>query len=378
MIALTNTTIFTGEQMLEGRCALVQDGRVIGLAPDSEVPPGAGLFDLEGALLAPAFIDLQINGGHGMLFSEHPSVEALEAIHQACLEGGTALFLPTVVTNQMAVIYQAIKAVRQYLEKGGRGLAGLHVEGPYLNPAKRGAHLLQYIKKPEVEEVKALLAAGRGIIRKITLAPEVCPDEVLDMILAEGIVLSAGHSDATYDQAIRAFGRGVKMATHLFNAMSGLHHRAPGLVGAVLDSDAMASIIADGYHVDYPVIRLSKKAMGPRLFLITDAVAENDTGHYLHQFDGEKFTLPDGTFSGAGLTMLQSVQNCAEKVGIPLEEALRMAALYPARVLGAEGEYGKIQPGYRANLVAIGQGYELKAIWQDGELAWSSSNFEHP
>lgn len=367
MIAYTNTIIFTGEHFLEGHSVLVQNGRIVGLEPDVAIPEDAERFDLQGALLAPAFIDLQVNGGDGMLFAEHPSAEALEAIWQACLKGGTTSFLPTVVTNEMAVIHQAIEAVRNYWKKDGLGAIGLHVEGPYLNPAKRGAHHLDFIKKPTVREVEALLDAGKGVIKKITLAPEVCSEEILQLILDEGIILSAGHSDATYEQGMQAFKNGVKMATHLFNAMSGLHHRAPGLVGAVYDSGAMASIIADGFHVDYPVIRISKKIMGERLFLVTDAVAENLSGHYLHQFDGEKFTLPDGTFSGAALTMLQSVSNCVEKAGIPLEEALRMASLYPARVLSMEEEYGKIQPGYRADLVAIGAGFQLQGVWEAGK-----------
>ena len=370
MIAYTNTTIFTGEHFLEGHSVLVQNGRIAGLEPDVAIPGEAERLDLQGALLAPAFIDLQINGGDGMLFAEHPSVEALEAIWQECLKGGTTCFLPTVVTNEMAVIHQAIEAVRDYWKKDGPGVVGLHVEGPYLNPAKRGAHHLEFIKEPTVSEVEALLDAGKGVIKKITLAPEVCSEEILQLILDAGIILSAGHSDATYEQGMQAFKNGVKMATHLFNAMSGLHHRAPGLVGAVYDSGAMASIIADGFHVDYPVIRISKKIMGERLFLVTDVVAENQMGHYLHQFDGEKFTLPDGTFSGAALTMLQSVRNCVEKAGISLEEALRMASLYPARVLSMEEEYGKIHPGYRADLVAIGAGYRLQGVWRGGEVAW--------
>ena len=374
MIALTDTSIFTGEHILEGYCVLVEGGLVSALVPEADVPAGIRRTGLQGALLAPAFIDLQVNGGHGMLFSEHPSAEALEAMRESCLEGGTSLFLPTAVTNDSSVIFRAIEAVKQYRAKGGSGVAGLHVEGPYLNPAKRGAHLAQYIRKPEADEIRSLLEAGRGVITKITLAPELCSNEVLDLLLDEGIILSAGHSDASYEQASAAFEKGVAMATHLYNAMSGLHHRAPGLVGAVLDSRAMASIIADGFHVAFPVIRISKKIMGPRLFLITDAVAENHSGHYLHQFDGEKFTLPDGTLSGAAITMLGSVRNCVEKAGISLEEALRMASLYPAQVLKKDTQYGKIQSGYRADLVAIGEGFRLKGVWQAGNLAWSDGS----
>jgi N-acetylglucosamine-6-phosphate deacetylase len=358
MQAFTNARIFDGERILDGRALLVEHGVILGVVKPIGIPATAEWIDLQGKLLAPAFIDLQVNGGNGKLFAEHPSVEALEATRQSCLEGGTTLFLPTVVTNEFSVFYRAIEAVKAYWKKGGLGVPGLHVEGPYLNPEKRGAHMIQYIKRPEIAEVKELLAAGKGVIKMITLAPEVCSEEVIELILESGIVISAGHSNATYEEGMRAFQRGIKVGTHLFNAMSGLHHRSPGLIGAFFDSDAVSSIVVDGYHVDFPVVRFSKKIMGERLFLVTDTVAENREGHYLHRFDGDKYILPDGTFSGAALSMFQAVRNCVEKVGIELGEALRMASLYPARVLAMDHLYGRIQAGYKAEMVVVDERLE--------------------
>lgn len=367
MFAYTNGLIFTGQTILRQHAVLVRDGVVLDIVEASAIPSHAGIIDLMGNLLAPAFIDLQIYGGNGRLFGEFPSVEALKATQAYCLAGGATLFLPTVATNSEAVMFAAIDAVRAYWREGGTAVPGLHLEGPFIHPAKRGAHLPEYIQAPSLESVRKIFDYGEGVIRMMTFAPELCSEEVLDFLLQQNIVLSAGHTNATYEQAMAAFDKGIRAATHLFNAMSALQHRAPGMVGAIFDHPGVSvSLVADGHHVDFPVIRISKKLLGERLFLITDAVTESLDGRYTHRLEGDKYIVADGTLSGSALTMIQAVKNCIEQAGIQPEEAFRMASLYPARVLGLDHQYGKIEAGYVENFVMLNRRADLVAIF-DGE-----------
>lgn len=363
MKAYTNGKIFDGEQIIEGQSVLTDHGKVMGIVAMATIPTHAEQIDLQGHLLAPAFMDLQIYGGNGHLFGEFPSVEALEATYAYCLSGGTTHFMPTVGTHSEEVMLAAIEAVKAYWKQGGKGVLGLHLEGPYISVEKRGAHLQEYIRVPTLEMIAKWLSPGRDVVKMMTLAPEVCSADVLKFLLKQNIVVSAGHSNATYAQATLAFQKGIKVATHLFNAMTPLQHRLPGVVGAILDSpDVVASMVADGYHVDFAAIRISKKILGERLFLITDAVTENRKGRYSHRLQGDKYVIADGTLSGSSLTMLRAVRNCVEKVGIPLEEALRMASLYPARIMGLDYELGKIKPGFAENFVILDDKLTLKFL----------------
>src|ERR1019366_5150356 len=210
----------------------------------------------------------------------------------------------------------------------------------------------------EMEEVRNLLEYGKGAIKMITLAPEVCSKEIIGLIRSYGIIISAGHSNASYNEA-NDFFKDIHLATHLFNAMSPLHHREPGLSAAVmLHPEVMVSIVADGYHVDFEMIRLAKKLMGERLFLITDAVTETNEGPYPHELKGDKYES-NGILSGSALTMMKAVKNCVEKCNIPLDEALRMASWYPAKVLGIENETGKIEKGYKTDLTMMDENLEV-------------------
>ena len=365
MRAYINGKIFTGYKILTNHCVLTRDGTIQDVVDGAATPPHAEIIDLRGNLLAPAFIDLQIYGGNGQLFGEFPSAAALKATRAYCLSGGATLFLPTVATNSEAVMFAAIDAVREYRQQGGKGVGGLHLEGPFINPAKRGAHLSEFIQSPTLENVKKILSYGEGVIKMMTFAPELCSDEVLDFLLQQNIVLSAGHSNATYEQAMTAFGKGINTATHLFNAMSALQHRAPGMAGAIFNHPGVCvSIVADGHHVDFPVIRMSKKLLEERLFLITDAVTANLNGRYTHRLQSDKYVVADGTLSGSALTMIQAMRNCIEHAGIPLEEALRMASLYPARVLGLERQYGRIEAGFTASFVVLNQQADLVSVFE--------------
>ena len=363
MRAYVNGKIFTGEKMLLDHCVLAENGKIIDLVESNAVPAHIATTDLHGNLLAPAFIDLQIYGGNGHLFGEFPSAEALKATYEYCLSGGATQFLPTVATNSEAVMFAAIDAVREYWRHGGHGVLGLHLEGPYINPVKRGAHIHEFIQQPTLDGVEKLLLYGEGVIKMMTLAPEVCPDEVLDFLLQQDIILSAGHTNANFRQAMSAFEKGMKTATHLFNAMSALQHREPGMVGAIFDHpDVRVSMVADGHHVDFPVIRLAKKLLSERLFLITDAVTESLSGRYSHRLQGDKYVIADGTLSGSALTMIQAVRNCVHHVGIPLEEALRMASLYPAQIIGLDRELGRIEPGFAENFVVLNDQGSLVSV----------------
>lgn len=359
--------VFTGHEILTGKAVLVKDHKVVDIVSKSAIPAGYLFRELPGYMLAPAFIDLQLYGGNGKLFSSELSTDALEATYEYCLQGGCTRFMITMATNAIEKFLSGIEAVKKYWEIGGKGLLGLHLEGPYINPIKKGAHIEKFIKKPTTEEVDMLLKKGKGVIKMMTLAPEQCNKNIIDLLLQHNIIVSAGHSNATYDEAINGFYQGIPAATHLFNAMSALQGRQPGMVGAIYDHpDVMSSVVCDGIHVDFASVRISKKIMGERLFFITDAVTEILHGEYQHIFKGDRFTLPDGTLSGSSLTMIQCVWNGVEKIGIPLPEALRMASLYPAKLLKNE-KLGSIQAGSEAHFVLIDEQLKLQQVIIDGE-----------
>lgn len=355
-VTYTNARIFTGDRFLDNHAVLTDNGRIVGLLPATEVPSGTQEIDLGGATLAPALIDLQIYGGNGHLFPFSTDAASLKGTYEYCVSGGAAYFMPTIPTSSREIMLRSMQAVKDYWQQGGKGVLGLHLEGPFMNPAKKGAHLEQYITSPTQQDINWLLEHGRDVIKMMTLAPERCDPQLVKQLQDAGILVSAGHSNATYEQAYAAFERGIPTSTHLFNAMSALQSRAPGMVGAIYDHDRIcASVVADGIHVDFAAIRISKKIMGQRLFLITDAVAEARSGDYIYIFDKDRYVNAQGTLAGSCLTMMQAVKNCVEKVGIPLDEALRMASAYPAALAGMENELGRISAGYRAAMVAFNE-----------------------
>lgn len=360
--------IFTGHSIETGKAVLVRDGKVTDIVDKTAIPAGYRQKELPGYMLAPAFIDLQIYGGNGRLFSADLTTDTLEAVYEYCLQGGCTQFMITLATNSIEKFLQSMDVARSYQSGGGKGLLGVHLEGPYINPVKKGAHIEKYIKKPTVQEIHRLLEKGKGIFKMMTLAPEQCDRECIGLLLKNNIIVSAGHSNARYGEAIDGFYQGIPAATHLFNAMSPLQSREPGMVGAIYDNpDVRSSIVCDGIHVDFAAVRISKKIMGDRLFFITDAVAEVQYGDYTHVFKGDRYTMPDGTLSGSALTMLQAVKNGVEKAGIPLPEALRMASLYPATVMGMEKKWGRIQKGAQADLILLNEQLDLLQVIIEGE-----------
>ncbi|RYY24549.1 MAG: N-acetylglucosamine-6-phosphate deacetylase [Chitinophagaceae bacterium] len=362
-IAYTNARILSGENFEDGKAVLTDMGIITDIVPHSDIPGGYTQTDLDGLNLAPALIDLQIYGGHGKMFSDDPGIAPLEAIYNYSLEGGASHFMVTMATNSIDTFLRGIEAVRSYWKSGGKGLLGLHLEGPYLNPVKKGAHLEQYIKPPTMDEVKMLMDTGGDVIKMITIAPEVCSQEVICYLTENVPVVSAGHTNATYKQAQHGFGLGIPAATHLYNAMSGLQHREPGMVGAVFnDANVLSSIVCDGIHVDFAAVRIAKKIMQKRLFYITDAVAATDGPGYQHRLAGDRYTLPDGTLSGSALTMMQCVKNGIEKVGITPEESLRMGSEYPGSLLRRDIMLGRIAKDYAAKFVVFNNDYVVVRV----------------
>jgi N-acetylglucosamine-6-phosphate deacetylase len=363
--AFINAIFFTGTEVVKDRVLLIEDNFIAGFVDPASVPAGVQQIDCRGHLVTAGLIDLQIAGSGGYLFSGSPTAEALGVITGSIVRTGTTGFLLAMPTNTMEVYHNAFRAVR---ENPHPALLGLHLEGPFISLAKRGAHARELIKVPSVEAVRELLNEAGGVITMMTVAPEVCTPEIISLLKDHGITVAAGHSNATFREATSGFDMGIETATHLFNAMSPIHHRDPGLPGAVFNSDtARASIIADGIHVDFTMLAIVKKIMRERLFLVSDAVEENDRGAYQHVMQPDRYTLPDGTLSGARLTMLDAVRNCVSHAGIDLYEAIRMASLYPAQLIGAV-DRGVIAAGARADLIITDSDLVLKGLFFNGKM----------
>jgi N-acetylglucosamine-6-phosphate deacetylase len=345
--------IFTGSEMLAGQVLLIENKRITGILPSPSLPSGYPVQSFPGCVITPAFIDLQLYGGNGKLFSHSLDTESLDATRTYCASGGCSHFMITMATNSMENFLKGIDVAGDYMASGKKGLLGLHLEGPWISPAKKGAHIEAFIKTPSLRDAELLLERGNGIVKMITLAPEQCGDEIIQLLMDNGIIVSAGHSSASYARASHAFKMGVPAATHLFNAMSPLQGREPGMVGAIYDdTNVMSSIICDGIHVDFASVRISKKIMGERLFFITDAVTSITEGYYPHVFQGNRYTLPDGTLSGSCMTMISTLKNAVQQAGLSLEESINMCSTYPAGLL-KDPHLGKVQAGQAADFNII-------------------------
>lgn len=345
--------LFTGTTWITEVVIEVHNGKIINISKEG--------YDHKNAfpLIIPALIDLQIYGAEEKLLSEFPDADCIEKIYQYCLRGGAAHFQPTIASQSYPIIYKAIDAVKAYKTSGGKGCIGLHIEGPWINRAKKGAHQENLLHTPTLEQVQAVLDYGKEWISMITLAPELCSNKIIDLIQACGIVVSAGHSDASYETATAFFNNNIQVATHLFNAMSAFQHRAPGMVGALLNhKSAKCSLVADGYHVDFSAIKVAKKMMGERLFCITDAVTKTNTGLYQHALVGDKYESRE-TLSGSALTQIKSINNLVNEVGIDLGEAIRMCSVYPAQVMRRARINAIIDINENADLLFLGADRQL-------------------
>jgi N-acetylglucosamine-6-phosphate deacetylase len=365
--ALINASIFTGEERLENKALLISNGKIQSIIDPEQVPSGFNITDLQGLMLAPGLIDLQIYGSGGKLFGALPDEEGLEQMEKDLLSQGTTGFFATAATNSDEVVLKAIDAAKAYRKRATGNFLGLHLEGPYLNVKRKGAHPEKYIKKGTLAEIKSWVERAEGELKMMTIAPELQDQELIDFLHSNNIIISAGHSDATYEEALSFLNKPVQAATHLYNAMPPIHHRAAGLVPAIFKLKPYTSIVADGVHVSFPMIELAKRELGDRLFLITDAVTETNEGVYQHVFKGDRYTMPDGTLSGSCLTMIEAVENCVLKVGISLEEALRMASTYPARLIG-DNDRGLIKAGRRADIIVFDKEFKQHSTYISGKL----------
>jgi N-acetylglucosamine-6-phosphate deacetylase len=366
--------IFVGARLFDGfgfrdDAALVTQGEEIrALVPYAERPSGETV-DLGGGVLAPGFVDWQVNGGGGHLFNDAPTPQTIRAIAEAHRRFGTTALAPTLITDAPAVLNAALEAGRQPIP----GSLGVHVEGPFIDVRRKGAHPAQHIRRMSEADAAALIAAKPCVV---TLAPASVSLELIGRLAASGIVVSLGHSEASEAEARACFDAGVRAVTHLYNAMSPLTSRAPGVVGAALaDARIYAGFIADGLHAHATAGRLAYRLKGAsRLTLISDAMPPAAGGPDVYELGGRRverrgpsLTLDDGTLAGAVITMHDAVRFAVRAWDAPLADALRMATSTPARLLRVERRHGALTPGARADLVWLGDGLELRGVWFGAE-----------
>ncbi|MGE5064485.1 MAG: N-acetylglucosamine-6-phosphate deacetylase [Myxococcales bacterium] len=369
MIALCPSLILTPNGFEAERCLLIEDGLIADVVPLEDCPSPEFL---EGHLV-PGFIDLQVNGGGGVLFNDRPTVEGIEAIGRAHRAFGTTGFLPTLISDDLDVIDRAMRAVEAALEESVPGVLGIHVEGPFINVEKRGIHAAGKIRPIDEEAVDLLGSLKRGITL-VTLAPELDPPGMIETLRQRGVTVAAGHTAASYEDTCEALRSGVSGFTHLFNAMTQLNARAPGAVGAALESDAWCGIIADGFHVHPAALRVALRAKGPdKLVLVTDAmptVGSDRTmftlgGRTIH-VEGGRVAAEDGTLAGSNLNMAAAVANAVQILEVDLATAVRMASLNPARAISVDETTGEIRPGLRADLALLDSKSRVVRTWIAG------------
>jgi len=371
--ALIGTRVFDGTQLLEGRAVIIDGASITAIVPDGDVPAGTRSRRVQG-LLAPGFIDVQVNGGGGVLFNATPTVEGIAEIGAAHRRYGTTGYLTTLITDTRANMAKAIAATGEALARKIPGVLGVHLEGPFLNPERKGVHDPRLMRPIEEEDVALItsLKAGRALM---TIAPEKMPVATIRRLADAGIILSAGHTAATYETMVAARAAGLTGVTHLFNAMPPLAGRDPGPIGAALDDpDLFVGLIVDLFHVTAPSLRVALSAKGwQRMMLVTDAMPSVGSELTSFEIDGNtitrrdgKLTRADGTIAGSDLDMASAVRNTVKRLGLPLEAALHMAARAPAEFLGLGGELGRIAPGYRASLVLLDDDLRVTETWIDG------------
>jgi N-acetylglucosamine-6-phosphate deacetylase len=372
----TGARIFEGSGWIDGSALLVTDGTVLG-AP-RYVPPDADTVDLGGGMLVPGFVDLQVNGGGGVLLNDSPTLEGIRTICAAHAPFGTTALLPTLITDTPEITARAVAAGRQAMEQGVAGFLGLHLEGPHLSIARKGAHDPRLIRPMDETDLEALRnAAGALPTLLSTVAAETVTPQQIAALAGAGIVVSIGHSDAGFALVEAAAAAGATMVTHLFNAMSQMGNREPGVVGAALaDGRLSAGLIADGIHVAPASIGVALRAKtGPgRIVLVTDAMSVIGTdissfalnGRTIHRKDGA-LRLDDGTLAGADLTMIDAIRFMHGTIGVPLEEVLRMASLYPAQIVHRDDRHGHLRAGAAADFVHLSDDLEIRGTWIGGE-----------
>ncbi|WP_331372852.1 N-acetylglucosamine-6-phosphate deacetylase [Sinorhizobium chiapasense] len=380
---ITGARIFDGIDWHDGAVLVVEAGRVKAIVPASAAPTDADAVDAHGLLLVPGFIDLQVNGGGGALLNEQPTLDGIRQICTAHAKFGTTALLPTLITDTREVRTAAIEAGLEAKKAAVAGFLGLHLEGPHLSIARKGAHDPSLIRPMDDADLAEMVACARALgCLMVTVAPENATREQVRALCDAGVVVSLGHTDVGYDTACSYARAGARTVTHLFNAMSGLGHREPGVVGAALATGTLhAGLIADGFHVDPASMGIAlrgKKGPG-QIFLVTDAMSPIGTEMTSFHLNGRqilrqggRLTLADGTLAGADIDMLSSVRFVHEKLGLPIEEAVRMASAYPADVMGIASHKGRLLPGTDADFVLLTPELGMRSTWIAGEQVFSA------
>ncbi|QRM55963.1 N-acetylglucosamine-6-phosphate deacetylase [Sinorhizobium sp. BG8] len=379
--AITGAQIFDGDLWHDEASLLMEDGKIVGIVHERDIPLSATMISMDGARIVPGFVDLQVNGGGGVLLNEKPDVDGIRTICAAHARYGTTALLPTLITDTPEMTRRTIDAGIAAHRAAVPGFLGLHLEGPHLSIARKGAHDPALIRPMEPADLEQTVAARADLdALMMTVAPENVTNEQISALAGAGVTVSLGHSDSGYATVAGAVAAGARLVTHLYNAMSPLGHREPGMVGAALDIGMLhPGLIADGFHVNPVSIRVALRAKkGPgRIFLVTDAMSPLGTqmthfhlnGRTIYRRDG-KLTLADGTLAGADIDMLSCVRVMHEKVGVDLEEALRMASLYPAEAIGMTGRKGRLTHGHDADFVILDNDLSIIQTWIAGNEAY--------
>ncbi len=366
--------VFDGESEHAASALKIEGGRVAAIVSQSDISAGASVRSIGEGMIAPGFVDLQVNGGGGVMLNDDPSVEAIEKICAAHRPFGTTSLLPTLITDTREKTKAAIAAGIEAQLRGVSGFRGLHLEGPHLSIARKGAHDSKLIRPMDEEDLQVLTEAKKSLeTLYVTVAPESVTPAQISLLAKAGVVVSIGHSDTDYETAAACFKAGASSVTHLFNAMSQIGNREPGLAGAALDAGTVfCGLIADGFHVHEAVMKTALRAKrGPgRIFLVTDAmstVGSDITSFKLNgrtiNRSGGRLTLEDGTLAGADVDMISCVRFAHFRLGVSKAEALRMAGLYPVQCIGRGAEIGSLKPGARADFVHMSEGFELLGVF---------------
>jgi N-acetylglucosamine-6-phosphate deacetylase len=373
MLVLSGARMFDGERFFDDRSLVVEDDTIVAVTSYAERPRRGEERDLGGGVLAPGFIDWQVNGGGGVLFNETPTPEAIAAILASHRRFGTTSLLPTIITDSPPKLSAALAAAK-VANTSLPGAIGIHVEGPFIDPKRKGAHPEQWIRAMNEKDADELIAARSGAM-VTTVAPASVSNALIAKLSRGGVVVSIGHSDCSAEEARAAFDAGARAVTHLYNAMSQLGHRAPGLVGAALaDPRIVCGFIADGHHVHETAARVALKAKGAdAIALVSDAMSPAAGGPQAYELQGRrviqrglKLTLEDGTLAGAAITLLDALRYLTGTLGADLATALKMMTLTPARLLKLEDRIGRLEAGCRADCVHLDDGLSLQGVWVAG------------
>ncbi|AAK22430.1 N-acetylglucosamine-6-phosphate deacetylase [Caulobacter vibrioides] len=373
--ALINGRVLTESGVVEGKAVLVKDGLILDVIEAAQTPSDAKPRDLKGGLLVPGFIDTQVNGGGGVLFNDAPTVETIATIGAAHRRFGTTGFLPTLISDDLRVVDQAMRATEEAIARGVPGVLGLHIEGPFLNPKRKGIHDAGKFRVIDDEALALLTSLKRGKTL-VTLAPERTTPQIIRRLADAGVIVAAGHTNALYATMRQALEHGLTGFTHLFNAMSPLTSREPGAVGAALESpDAWCGIIVDGRHVDPVVLKIALRTRAlDRFMLVTDAMPTVGLPDKRFNLQGRDIRVVDGvcvddhgTLAGSDLDMIGAVRNAIDLLDLSLDDAVMMASHAPASFLGLGHGRGLIAPGYAADLCLLNDRLEVAATWIDGQ-----------